>query len=529
MNRSPLYLFSFLCLFCLHNDAVAAVRLAGVFTNHMVLQRDREVPVWGWADPGETVEVRFGDASIKTKAGTNGRFEARLPSMKASNKGQDLLVTGQTGKVVLSDVLVGDVWLCGGQSNMDWPLHLCKAPADIASANHSAIRHFAVDFSFSSAPREDCQGQWQVCTPQTAGGFTAVGYYFAKKVHKETGIPIGILRSSVGGTNIELWMSQKTLMETPALEPFAKSMRESLELWRKELARDLHTMDNWSARVKEALKNGAPIPPPPAFPEYPFGEKMFRPRCVTLYNGMIHPIIPFAVRGFLWYQGESNAGPWPVAAQYIEKKKALVADWRNYFGGGAELPFYFVQLAAWQKPNDDPAVADDWAHLREAQRHCLKAIPSTGMAVATDIGDADDIHPANKGDVGERLARWALRDVYGKKDREVSGPLFLKATPDDSRLVVEFEHAKSGLMAASKNGRNAPQAKDSSPGGFTIAGADRRWQWANARIEENRVILSHPAIAKPIAVRYGYSINPVRADLYNKDGLPASPFRSDDW
>jgi sialate O-acetylesterase len=269
------------------------------------------------------------------------------------------------------------------------------------------------------------------------------------------------------------------------------------------------------------------VPPPPALPEFPFGEKMFRPRCVTLHNGMIAPLVPFALRGALWYQGESNAGGAEDARQYVEKKRAMLADWRKWFGD-PNLPFYFVQLAAWQRASDDPAGGDGWALIRDAQRKCL-ALPHTGMAVATDVGDADDIHPKNKSDVGDRLARWALANEYGKKI-ESSGPLFRALKIDGNKAVVEFDHVGTGLMIGRKDGwKPVAELKDGKLARFAIAGKDKKWVWADARIDGNTVVCTHPNVPEPAAVRFAFSINPAGANLYNRDGLPASPFRSDDW
>jgi sialate O-acetylesterase len=254
---------------------------------------------------------------------------------------------------------------------------------------------------------------------------------------------------------------------------------------------------------------------------------MFRPRCVTLHNGMIAPLVPFALRGVLWYQGESNAGNPADGLQYIEKKRAMLADWRKWFGD-PDLPFYFVQLAAWQKPSDQPAGGDGWAHIREAQRKCL-TIPHTGMAVATDVGDADDIHPKNKADVGDRLARWALANEYGKKVVP-SGPLFRGLKIDGNKAVVEFDHVGAGLMIGRKEGRKpADELKDGKLARFAIAGKDKKWVWANAVIAGDTVVCTHPDVPNPVAVRYAFTMNPVGANLYNRDGLPASPFRTDDW
>ena len=354
-----------------------------------------------------------------------------------------------------------------------------------------------------------------------------MGFYFARRVQKETGVPIGLLRSSVGGTNIELWMAQDTLMNTPALSAYGNQMRESLAEYRRELADVLFSVEEWTAACRKAEKAAEPLPLPPEMPDFPFGEKGFRPRCITLHNGMIAPLVPFALRGVLWYQGENNAGSVADGRQYIEKKRALLADWRNWFGD-PELPFYFVQLAAWQNPSENPAGGDGWANFREAQRLCL-TLPHTGMAVTTDIGDAADIHPKNKFDVGERLARWALVNQYGKKI-EPSGPLYRQLRVEGSKAIVEFDHTGAGLMVGRKVGlQPTVEENGASLRRFAIAGQDRTWFWAEAQIEGNTVVCTHPQVPHPVAVRYGFSMNPDGANLYNRDGLPASPFRSDSW
>ncbi|MFM7250528.1 MAG: sialate O-acetylesterase, partial [Planctomycetaceae bacterium] len=361
--------------------ARAAVTLAPFFGDHAVLQRDRPLPVWGRARPGERVAVRCGGAAAEAVAGPDGAWRVELPALAASSEPREMVVEGDN-RLVVADVLVGDVWLCSGQSNMEWSLAGCDAPDDIAAADHPGIRHFRVPMHFAATPQRECGGEWQRCTPQHAPGFTAVGYAFARRVHQETGVPIGILLSSVGGTNIECWMSQETLLGTPELEPFAALMRASLEQHDRELRAALPALEAWSRAARVAEAEGKPVPLPPSLPPFPFGEQGHRPRCVTLHNGMIEPLVPLAIRGVLWYQGEGNAGGPGECAQYVAKQGALVADWRRFFRDPG-LPFHFVQLAAWLEPTDDPAGGDGWAAFRDAQRLCL-AIPGTGMASAID-------------------------------------------------------------------------------------------------------------------------------------------------
>jgi sialate O-acetylesterase len=521
--------FILLCLVAvagLPHLARADVKLPRLFGERAVLQRDRELPVWGWAAPGENVVVTLGKQSAETVADREGRWSVKLAAQPMSKEPLTLKVVGKNA-IEVRDVLLGDVWLCSGQSNMEFPMAACDVAEDIRAADFPLIRQFGVAYNFAQAPQQDVIGDWQTCTPQQVPGFSAVGFYFARKIQRETGVPIGILRSSVGGTNIECWMSQETLLNTPELEPFAKLMRQSLAEYRVELAAALPEIEAWTTRSREAIKAGTPIPLPPTWPEFPFGERRFRPRCVTLHNGMIAPLVPMALKGVLWYQGENNAGGPHEGEQYIAKKRAMINDWRKWFGN-PELPVYFVQLAAWLKPQDDPAFVDGWAFFRDAQRRCL-AIPHTGMASAVDIGDADDIHPKNKFDVGERLAQWALAQEYGQKI-EPSGPLFRDLKIEGNVARIHFDHVGSGLMIGRKTSRTPAEAD---PAGklqrFAIAGADRKWHWAEARIDGETVVCSHPDVAAPVAIRYAFSMNPAGANLYNRDGLPASPFRSDDW
>ena len=516
-----------LCLsavLALASPALADVRLSSIFADHAVLQRDRPLPVWGWAEPGEPVSVALGAQKGAATAGADGRWLVRLAAQPASKQPLTLKVAGKN-MVEVKDVLLGDVWLCSGQSNMDFGLGGCNAGDDIKAADFPLIRHFRTEYNFAAAPATDVKGQWSVCHPGSAGGFSAVGFYFARKVHAETGVPIGLLTNAVGGTNIELWLSQETLLGTPPLAPYAKQMRESLLAYQQQLADALPGIEQWTARSRGAVKAGQEIPLPPKWPEFPFGEKTARPRCVTLHNGHIAPLVPMALRGVLWYQGENNAGD----ALYVEKMRALVADWRRWFGDAA-LPFYFVQLAAWDRANDEPGRPDGWAFVRDQQRRALAAIPHTGMALAIDIGDAADMHPKNKFDVGERLALWALANDYDKRGLVVSGPLFRELKIEAGKASVTFDALGGGLITARKDGRKpAAEEKGAKLRRFAIAGADKKWVWAEAVIVGDRVIVSSPEVPAPVAVRYAYSSNPEGANLYNRAGLPASPFRTDNW
>lgn len=505
----------------LGTPALAEVKLPALFSDHVVLQRDHPLPVWGWAAPGESVSVSFGTQNAKTTADAEGRWFVKLPAQPISKEALTLTVSG-SNTVTVKDVLLGDVWLCSGQSNMDFGLGGCNAGDDIKAADFPLIRHFRTEYNFASSPQSDVRGRWSICTPGNAPGFSAVGFYFARRVHKETGVPIGLLTSSVGGTNIELWISQQTLLNTPTLKPYSKMMSESLADYQKQLADALPAIEQWTARCRDAQKNGQPLPMPPKWPDFPFGEKVARPRCVTLHNGMIAPLIPFALRGVLWYQGENNAD----GNLYVEKKMAMIENWREWFGS-PELPFYFVQLAAWQKADDNPS-GGGWGAIRNAQRRCL-SIPHTGMAPAIDIGDADDIHPKNKFDVGERLALWALHNEYGRQDVEPSGPLFKSMQREGGKIRIYFDHLGGGLMIGKKSGK-APVVEDTGAAlkHFSVCGSDKKWHWAKASIEGETVLVSSPNVPDPVAVHYADGMNPEGCNLYNRAGLPASPFRTEE-
>ena len=429
--------------------------------------------------------VNLAGQAASAVADKEGRWLAKLPPFKQPGGPFELAVGGRATHV-FKDVYVGDVWLCGGQSNMEMQVNGCNAAEDIQNAKTPLIRCIRVQKKQSSTPEKDITGSWQVCSPQTVGGFTAVGYFFARTVHEETKVPIGLIDSNWGGTAIEPWIPAEALKAVPEA-----GSRDDAE---KQLAA-------WDGK------------------SFPWS---------ILYNGMIAPVVPYALKGALWYQGESNGGE---GDSYYHKMRALIGGWRTAFGVG-DFPFYFVQLANWQAANDNPAGGDGWAKIREAQRRALE-IPSTGMAVIIDtvpLAARGNIHPRNKLDVGTRLARWALACDYGKADVVPSGPLFKALAVEGAKARVTFDHVGGGLMVARKEGK-APALEDAGAPlkQFAIAGEDRKWHWADAVIDGDAIVVSSPAVAQPVAVRYAFSMNPHGANLYNRAGLPAAPFRTDDW
>jgi sialate O-acetylesterase len=497
--------------------ARADVSLAPLFADHAVLQRDKPIPVWGHADAGEPITVTFHGHTISTTAASDGRWIVYLDALPASTEPADLVVTGKN-KIAVHDVLVGEVWLCSGQSNMEFVVgsppgstfRVDNADEEIAAANYSLIRHFKVKIAESDAPTESLNGSWAVCSPETVKLFTAVGYFFARDIYEKLHVPVGLINSTWGGTPVEAWMSPSALDSNPdfafvrarwqkdvAEYPQRKAEYDAaLPLWEKDFV---------AARAagKEAqLKIFRLKPRPPHGP----GDR-WTP--TGLFNSMINPLQPYALRGVLWYQGESNA---PHPTEYHALFAAMITAWRKHFGQG-DLPFYFVQLANYSYLYN--ASGTEWALIREGQAQTL-ALPETAMAVAIDLGEHNNIHPRNKQEVGRRLALIAETRLYGIPGDD-SGPMFADATREGSTLRVHFTHADNGLIAH----ENPVQSLE-------LAGADKIFHPAQGRIEGETLLVSSPDVKDPVAVRYAWSNDP-EANLFNGAGLPAAPFRSDTW
>lgn len=516
-------------LLCISLSANAELRFHRIFSDHMVLQRGQPVNVFGEAIPGEHLSVTFSGVTIQTVADQNKIWSVTFPAQEANASGQTITVSGKT-TVQLQDILIGDVWLCSGQSNMEMSLGGCNDSVSVVNANFPAIRFVRVPYICKESPQQGVDTEkleWTVCSPRTAAGCSAVGFYFARRISTEIGVPLGVLISSVGGTNIEKWMPQSSFSNNPNLYEY----NQMIETWMKEYHEDLiefqTPMIKWMKAMNKAVKERQKVPPMPYVPLHPSlpGSRYGGGQFSHLYNGMIAPLFSFKIKGALWYQGENNGSE---ERSYVEKKREMIAAWRKEWG--YEFPFYFVQLSNWLKPSKEPDEAQKgWQYCRSGQLTCVREIPNTGMAVTYDIGDAEDIHPKNKFDVGERLALWALAHDYGHKI-VYSGPLFKSAIQEGGRMRVLFEHVGSGLMIGCKKGI-VPAAENANDRlkRFAIAGEDKLWYWADAVIQDDCVIVSSPKVSKPVAVRYAFSMNPEGANLYNKEGLPASPFRSDTW
>jgi sialate O-acetylesterase len=488
------------------------VALAPLFGDHAVLQQGRPVPVWGSAGAGDPITVTFRGQTVRTVAGGNGRWIAYLKPLAASSDPADLVVSGQN-TVSVHDVVVGEVWLCSGQSNMEFTVagswsRVDNADAEVAAADYPLVRQLRIERTVAAAPAAAVKtGGWQPASPKTVGEFTAVGYFFARDIHRALGVPVGIVFSAWGGTPIESWMSDEARASTSVAGTLDARWRQAMSEWPPErVARYPADIAAWQKAQANAeathTKNPLPWPQPPATEDSPM-------RPGGLFNAMIAPLQPGALRGILWYQGESNVGH---AGEYAELLNTLIRSWRAGWGQG-DLPFYFVQLANFGDPSE---LADrGWARLREAQAQVLGA-PATGMAVTIDIGSAENIHPTDKQDVGRRLALIAKARVYGIPG-EFSGPVFAGQAREGKALRVSFTNAGARLVA------HGAAVKS-----LELAGRDGVFHPAAAEIEGTTLLVSSPGVDEPVAVRYAWSNSP-EANLYNDAGLPAPPFRSDTW
>jgi sialate O-acetylesterase len=414
-----------------------------------------------------------------------------------------------TGKnsITIKNILVGEVWVGSGQSNMQMSVQSSNnAEQEIAEANYPKIRLFYVKREVADKPQSDCEGSWVECSPETVPGFSAVAYFFGRYLYKELDVPVGMIHTSWGGTPAEAWTRREVLEKMPVCAPILKRYADAVARYPQAMEEHKQKLAEWKEAAAKAKAEGKN---PPRRPREPFGPgNPYAP--VGLYNAMIAPLIPYRIAGAIWYQGESNAGR---AYQYRTLFPAMIKNWRDDWGLG-EFPFLFVQLANFMKTKPEPGDSA-WAELREAQLMTL-SLPNTGMAVIIDIGEADNIHPKNKQDVGKRLALWALANTYGK-ELVYSGPIYKSMKVDGSSIVLSFDHVGGGLVAKGEELK-----------GFAIAGADKKFVWADAKIDGDTVVVSSDKVSEPAAVRYAWADNPV-CNLYNKAELPASPFRTDDW
>ena len=625
----------------------AEVTLPKILGSHMVLQRNEEVKIWGWAEKGERVSVTLAGKSVRTRTDKDGRWEVTLEPMQAGGP-HEMQIEGEN-LITLTDLLIGDVWICSGQSNMEWSVNNSNNPEEeIANANYPEIRLFDVPRNVQFQPVEDIpSGEWMRCAPEAVRNFSAVGYFFGRHIHQEVGVPIGLISTNWGGTNVETWTSREMSQNDPEMKEAVDGIRDMdmdqlmaiMEQRRQEMLSSLGELQPgmvdghplWAAEETDLTPwqrmevpglweekglmgvdgvvwfrkqvnlseediesdgvlslgaiddndrtwiNGKEVGNTSQYDQarlYQIGPEVLKAgqntivvrvedtgggggfwgdaeemylrtatrdlplsgdwlyrvssegfqvniqsavnpnsRPTLLFNGMIHPLLDFKVLGVIWYQGESNAGR---AYTYRTRFANLIRDWRNHWGN-PELGFYFVQLANFMQPGELPGESE-WAELREAQLMAL-ALSKTGMAVTIDIGEADDIHPRNKQDVGKRLALAALHDTYGK-EVVYSGPVYSSMRADGNKVYVDFDPMGAGLLVKDRYGYVK---------GFAVAGEDRVFHWARGMLQGNQVVLHSSQVEHPVAVRYGWADNPEDVNLYNREGLPASPFRTDEW
>ncbi len=506
-------------------DQDPALTLAAPIGNHMVLQQGNATSVWGKAAPGSKIKVAFSDQSHQTKADSDGNWKVTLKPLKTNHTAQALKVTSGNDSISVEDILVGEVWMCSGQSNMAWTLDKSdNAEAAIAAADLPHIRLFTTERKTAAIPQNDCTGQWVICTPETAPSFSAVGYYFGKNISEALGAdtPIGLINTAWGGKPSESFTSRKKLKTISSAKPLLEgwdAQQASYDAPTAEAAFE-KAMARWTEAVKnirdEATAAGKK---PAAYPRRPtpaIAPNLDSNFPGSISNQMIEPWTHYAIAGAIWYQGESNQ--WR-AQQYADIFPAMIKDWRERWNDN--FPFYFVQLANYLEPTTEPGVPNQWAELQEAQRLTLGRVSNTGMAIINDIGMADNIHPTNKADVGERLSRWALGKHYRQDTHPISGPIYWKHRIKGDRVIISFDYIGDGLE--SRDGDK--------PARFEIAGEDQQFVWADAKISNDgrNVMVSSKKVKKPAAVRYAWAANPEGANLANSAGLPASLFRTDDW
>ncbi len=494
----------------------AGLRLPALFSDGMVLQRDQKVAVWGWADPGAEVTVGFAGQQQSGKAEKDGRFMVRLKQMDASKEPRSLTVSSGSDSVEVKNVLVGEVWLCSGQSNMQLPVSKAdNFEQEKSAADHPLIRMFLTDLVANIEPQADCTGSWKVCSPDAVGDFSATAYFFGREIQRQLDVPVGLIRSCWGGTRIEAWSPMDSLERFPSVWQDKQGLdRQSAEF--DQAAADTRyakQLEEWKKDVKSTKAEGKSPPRKPQPKQDPHKSQNYP---ANLYNAMINPLVPYGIRGAIWYQGEANSHSVKQAVLYRDLLENLVAEWRKVWD--AEFPFYAVQLPNYKASQKLPVEDGEWAFIRESFLKFSKEVPNTGIAVGIDVGMADNIHPTNKQAIGYRLARQALAKTYGM-DVVLGGPVYKSVKKDGNKIIVEFSDVGSGLV---EQGGGPLKT-------FAIAGADKRFVAAQAAIVADTVVVSSVDVADPVAVRYAWADNPVGCNLFNKDGFPASPFRTDDW
>ena len=496
------------------STVLAEIHLPHVFGSHMVFQREKPLNIWGWATPRETVTVQLGAVSQNAQANDRGEWKVMLPAMQAG--GPYALTVSGSSVVKFDDVMIGEVWLCSGQSNMELSIGLAShGKVEIAAADHPGIRLLMVENRWMPCPQRDMEGTWKVCMPETVAeggwhGFSAVGYFFGRELNAKLGVTIGLIESDWGGTRIESWTPPEGFAAVPVLKQEYERVQmgdHTTQLHQQRLQETLDQHEQWLQAARKAMTAKEAVPPVPSYPDALLAPHDLQ-QATALYNGMIHPLEPFVLRGVIWYQGEANMGE---GMRYAERMKALVTGWRKLWGED-DFPFYFVQIAPFNYGGNPETEAELW----EAQTVAAGNIPNAGMVVVNDIGNLKDIHPTNKQDVGHRLALLALAKTYGQKDLVVSGPTFESLAIEGNTLRVKFDHVGGGLDSRDGKPLDWFEIIDANEGGFVKA---------DARIDGDSVVLSAADVKHPVAVRFAWS-GLAEPNLMNKEKLPAGAFRA---
>jgi len=495
--------------------ALADVRLPALFTDHMVLQQGQKNRIWGSADPGEEVIVTIASQRQSATANDKGKWQVTLDALPVGGP-HSLSITGKN-KLAVEDVLVGEVWICSGQSNMQWEVRQANdGDLEAKTAQYPKIRLISVPQVGTQQPQDNFNGKWELCTPETAATFSAVGYFFGRQLHQTLDVPIGLIDDAWGGSACEAWVRRDLLEKDEKYQPLVARWeqieRNLAAVDAKQVEADYQKrVSQWQAAANAARAENKPLPPRP---QNPVAQLTGNARPGNIYNGVLKPTIGYGIRGAIWYQGESNAGR---AYQYRDLFPLMIQSWRDEWQIG-DFSFYWVQLADFMAEKPEPA-GSTWAELREAQTMTINKLPNTGEAVIIDLGEGRDIHPRNKQDVAKRLARWALARDYGISNLPYHSPQYKSMEKQGSKIVLSFDHTGGGLYTFDTT----------NPVGFAIAGSDQKFVWADAKlVGDDKIEVSSDKVAEPAAVRYAWADNPV-CNVYSREGLPLTPFRTDDW
>lgn len=496
-------LFAFTMLLVASSHCYAEIRTSAVFGDSMVLQRDKPIHVWGWTEPDRSVAVSIAGNRETVKSDGEGRFDAKLPALAAGGPHSMTIESGGE-TLAYNDVLIGEVWVCSGQSNMQWAVEQANdADLESLSANFPNLRLITVPRIGTQEPQVTFEGKWEACSPDSVKQFSAVGYFFGRQVHQTLDVPVGLIDNAWGGSAAEAWVNRDVLKSSGEYDELLARWRETEASYdhETEMAKYAKRLEQW----KDSGKGRRP--------QSPRNPLTGQHRPANLYNGVLYPVLGYTIRGVVWYQGETNAGR---AYQYRDLFPTMIENWRDEWGQD-DFSFYWVQLADYLKEADGPTESS-WAELREAQTMTLSKLSSTGEAVILNLGESSDIHPKNKQDVGKRLARWALAKDYGY-DIPYQSPTYKSMTKKDGAIVLEFDHVGGGLDTF-----DVPTLL-----GFTIAGADEKFVLADAKISGKSTIeVTADGVTDPVAVRYAWADNPL-CNVQSKEGLPMTPFRTDDW